>query len=73
MDRVWSFLSPLLAFFHEDSPYRAWAILFVICSVVCIPPGTRRIGGISLCAVLAAAVIYFFIRGVFAEFTPAGY
>ena len=60
-------------FLQPDSPYRVWAIALGVCLLVCLPPGTRRLGGIMIFAVLGAAVLFFFIKSVFTQFTPAGY
>ena len=59
-------------FLQPDSPYRVWAIAAGICLLACLPAKTRRIGGISICAVVGAGVLFFFIKSVFEQFTPAG-
>jgi hypothetical protein len=42
------------------------------CIVACLPPATRRLGGILFFVIAGVGAIYFFLNDAFRTFAPSG-
>lgn len=55
---------------QADNPLRPWALALAACVIACLPPKTRRVGGIFLCVLGGVAGVSFFIQSVYHSFLP---